>query len=626
MRPKTTRLAWTTIAVLIFALACGTTVAPTVQPGGTPAPTAESVSTTPPEVEPGGTTPPEATAPPVSPTIGLPGIANPTPRPSPTIAINTPEPVVTAVPELPVSARDSITLAMNEEPLTLNPYPTQGGIAAAPGKDNMVDPLTWQSGDDLRIVPTTATESWQQLDADTWSFELRQGVKFHNGEAWNAQAAVPSLDYQGIAANGNSSFPYTGGYQSEAVGDYSVNINCDQPCPVFPESAFLVNFSAPEYFKITPEDEFGQNTVGFGPYKLVEWNRGVSLIQEAYEDYVPVGSHFEFQKPYIQNVTWVWRGETTVLTAMVQTGEADIAFDVGVDAIDALEPEQVRAGSSAEVFTFWINTLWHPELKKKEVRQALAHAINCQELVDSLYGGLPPCRGNIIWPGVIGATERNTAPYEYNPDLARQLLQEANYDPNNVIKITGRAARIPKQAEVYEALDGYFDAVGINAEINVVEASVRNDLRNCAIGMAVKEVLQAQGLDPETAEATLADMQAALDKGGANCPTSDLIESPISSNNLDFGRNATAYLNCLRPQSFVCDPSPGGLQEKLRPALSAAGADRQRLMEELADRAHDDVLFLPLFETPVIYGKDPKLNYEPRFDRRIRVNTMWFSP
>jgi peptide/nickel transport system substrate-binding protein len=530
------------------------------------------------------------------------------------------------MPAQPVSAKDSITLAMNEEPITMNPYISQGGIAQSPSKDNMVDPLTWQSGDDLRIVPTTATESWQQVDADTWSFQLRQGVKFHNGEVWNAQAALPSLAYQGIADNDNSSFNYTAGYAGEAVGEYTVNINCDQPCPVFPETAFLLNFSAPDYFKNSSEDEFGQKTVGFGPYKQVSWDPGISLTQEAYDDYVPAGNHIEFQKPYIQNVKWVWRGESTVLAAMVQTGEADIAFDVGVDVIDSLKPEQVKSGSSAEVFAFWINTLWHPELKKTKVRQAMVHAINCQEIVDSLYKGLPACRGNIIWPGVIGATERNTAPYEYNPDLSRQLLQEAQYDPENVIKITGRADRIPKQVEIYEAMDSYLDAVGINAEINVVEASVRSDMRQCAIGKAVSEVLEAKGLDPETAEPTLADMQAALDKGGADCPTSDLIESPLSSNNLDFSRNANAYLNCLRPVSFVCDPSPGGLQEKLEPALSAAGAERQRLMVELADRAHDDVLFLPLFETPVIYALDPKLNFEPRFDRRVRVNSMWFSP
>jgi peptide/nickel transport system substrate-binding protein len=589
--------AWITTAVALAAVACGTTAAPTGQPDGT-----------------------------ASPTAALPGIANPTPRPSPTAAISTPEPVATTMPDQPVSAKDSITLAMNEEPVTMNPFISQGGIAASPSKDNMVDPLTWQSGDDQRIVPTTATESWQKVDADTWRFELRQGVKFHNGEAWNAQAALPSLAYQGVADNDNSSFSYTAGYKPEAVGEYTVNINCDQACPVFPQTAFLLNFSAPDYFKNTSEEQFGQKTVGFGPYKQVSWEPGISVTQEAYADYVPAGDHFEFQKPYIQNVKWVWRGEETVLAAMVQTGEADIAFDVGVDVIDSLKPEQIKSGSSAEVFAFWINTLWHPELKKEKVRQAMVHAINCQEIVDSFYKGLPTCRGNIIWPGVVGATERNTAPYEYNPDLSRQLLQEANYDPKNVIKITGRADRIPKQVEVYEAMDTYLAEVGINAEINVVEASVRSDLRQCGIGQAVNEVLEAKGLDPETATATPADMQAALDKGGASCPTSDLIESPISSNNLDFSRNATAYLNCLRPVSFVCDPSPGGLQEKLEPALAASGAERQRLLTELADRAHDEVLFLPLFETPVIYALDPKLNFEPRFDRRIRVSSMWFSP
>jgi hypothetical protein len=71
--------------------------------------------------------------------------------------------------------------------------------------------------------------------------------------------------------------------------------------------------------------------------------------------------------------------------------------------------------------------------------------------------------------------------------LSRQLLQEAQYDPQNVIKITGRANRIPKQMEVYEAMDSYLDAVDINAEINVVEASVRSDMRQCAIGKAVSE-------------------------------------------------------------------------------------------------------------------------------------------
>jgi peptide/nickel transport system substrate-binding protein len=106
------------------------------------------------------------------------------------------------------------------------------------------------------------------------------------------------------------------------------------------------------------------------------------------------------------------------------------------------------------------------------------HAINCQEIVDVLYGGLAPCRGNVMWPGVIGATERNTAPYEYNPELSKRLLAEANYDSANLFKISGRADRIPKQTEVYEAMHAYLQEVGMNVEINVLEPSVRNELRS----------------------------------------------------------------------------------------------------------------------------------------------------
>ncbi|HLF05243.1 MAG TPA: ABC transporter substrate-binding protein, partial [Dehalococcoidia bacterium] len=559
-----------------------------------------------------------------------PGVTQPpAPTSSPVFTLPTAIPslaaTATARPTTTVSAKDSITLVMNEEPLRMNPFPTQGGIAASPGKDNTQDPLAWRAADDLRAVPTSATESWKQVDPDTWQFKLRKGVKFHNGEPWNAQAAMPSFAYQGVGNNDNSSYSSTGGFKAAVVDEYTVDINCDQGCPIFPDTAFFLNFNAPNFMATATKEQLERNVHGLGPYKLVKWEPGVSLTQEAYADYVP-GPSYEFQKPLIKNVKWQWRAETTVAAAMIQAGEADMAWDVGVDAIKSLKKEQMKSGGSAEVYIFWINTLWHPELKKVKVRQAMVAAINCKEIVDALYGGLTPCRGSTIWPGVTGATEANTKPYEYNPARAKQLLAEANYDPKNVIKLTGRAARIPKQQEVYEAVQAYLKEVGMNVEINVVEASVRSAMRNCAIGTAVNEVVAARGADPKTTQSTRADWQAALDKGGAKCPTSDIIETPISSETLDFGRNALYYLNCIRIQSFVCDPSPGGLQDQLGPALAASGAERQRLLAAMNDRAHNDVLFLPLFDLPVIYAVNPKLQYTPRFDRRVRVNTMWLKP
>jgi hypothetical protein len=93
------------------------------------------------------------------------------PNPIPTVAdgpapTSTIAPINTPLPAGVVSARDSMVLVINEEPLVMNPFPSQGGIAAAPGKDNTVDPLTWQSGDDQRIVPTTASTGWEQLAPD----------------------------------------------------------------------------------------------------------------------------------------------------------------------------------------------------------------------------------------------------------------------------------------------------------------------------------------------------------------------------------------------------------------------------------------------------------------------------
>ncbi len=541
-------------------------------------------------------------------------------------ATATPAPTATPLPSGVTSARDTITLVVPEEPVALNSFLSIGAsLNAAITRSNLQDPLTWQSGDDLRIVPTSATESWQQVDADTWRFTLRQGVKFHNGEDWNAENSLPSFASQGSPSSEGGSINYTGPYDAVKVDDYTVDLNCFDPCPIFPNTAFFLNFEAPGWLASTPEDAQAGRSIGFGPYKHVEWTPGVSITQEAYADYVPAGEHFEFQKPFIQNVVWQWRAEPTVIAAMVRAEEADIGWDIGVDQVDALPAAMVRAGTSAETYSLSVDTVWHPELKKKEVRQAIVHAINCQEMIESLYGGFTTCRGNIIWPGIIGATEANTAPYEYNPELSRQLLAEAGYNPENKITLISRGARVAKQTEVSEAVQGYLKEVGINFEFQIVEPSIRSARSRCGVGKALLEVIEESGRDPETTDATLADMQAALDKGGASCEGFDMLGNQPSNETLDFGRQLQYYMNCTSVRSHVCDPNPGGIQEQIADALASSGEERQRRLEALADQFHEDVLFISLFDLPVIYAVNPKVNWEPRLDPNVRVSGIWFS-
>lgn len=569
----------------------------------------------------GGASEPAAPAPAATTAPAVQATATPLPAATPT-----PAPTATPLPADVASARDTITLVVPEEPVNLNSFLSIGAsLNASITRANLQDPLTWQSGDDLRIVPTSATTGWEQIDQDTWRFTLRQGVKFHNGEDWNADASLPSFASQGNVVSEGGSINYTGPYEAVKVDDYTVDLNCADPCPIFPNTAFFLNFEAPGWLAATAEDEQAGVSIGFGPYQHVEWTPGVSITQEAYADYVPVGDHFEFQKPFIQNVVWNWRNEPTVIAAMVRTEEADIGWDIGVDQVDALPSDMIRAGSSAETYSLQINTLWHPELRKKEVRQAMAYAVNCQEMVDSLYGGFTTCRGNIIWPGIIGATEANTAPYPYDPEKARELLAQANYNPENTITLISRGVRVAKQTEISEAIHGYLNEIGMNFEFQIVEPSIRSARSRCVSGQAVQDVIAESGRNPETDDATPADMQAAIDRGSSSCEAFDMIGNQPSNETLDFGRQLRYYMNCESQRSGVCDPSPGGIQEQIDAALAAAGDDRQERLEVLADQFREEAYFLTLFDLPVIYAVDPKVNWEPRLDPNVRVSGIWFS-
>ena len=246
-------------------------------------------------------------------------------------------------------------------------------------------------------------------------------------------------------------------------------------------------------------------------------------------------------------------------------------------------------------------------------------------MVETPYSGFTTCRGNIIWPGIIGATEANTAPYEYNPELSKQLLAEANYNPENKITLISRGVRVAKQTEISEAVHAYLNEVGINFEFQIVEPSIRSARSRCAVGQAVLDIIEESGRDPETTEATREDMIAAVDKGSSSCEGFEMIGNQPSNETLDFGRQVRYYMNCTSQRSAVCDPNPGGIQDQIDEALASSGAERQQRLEVLADRFREEVFMLPLFDLPVVYAVNPKLKWEPRLDPNIRVSGMWFG-
>ncbi|MDA0734578.1 MAG: ABC transporter substrate-binding protein, partial [Chloroflexi bacterium] len=378
------------------------------------------------------------------------------------------------------------------------------------------------------------------------------------------------------------------------------------PPQILPRTTMFLKFQAPAWWSSADQDTRDRRTIGFGPYKIVDWTPGGEVELHAFPEYSS-NTAFDSQAPTIDRVFQVWRNEQIVRAAMVQTGEADWAEDIGFDNIDRVP--RASTGSTNEVYTLVADNIWHPELSKKDVRRALALAIDCDALMQALYSGLHACFGNISQAGTIGITPQNSAPYQYDPNLARQLLTNAGYDPNNVVRIHTRAGRVYRDVELWEAVVSYWREVGVNAELQVMESSVHINVRRSGCG-ALENPLTCPTSQPP----------------GPLFASSHYFELATSNEALDFQRQALLRLSCFNVNSRVCDPSSGGIEDKIANAIATPlGPERQQRMVELANIAHDEYYFIPMFQVVSVLGTASDLQWLPRYDSRVRVNTMRFG-
>jgi peptide/nickel transport system substrate-binding protein len=486
---------------------------------------------------------------------------------------------------------------------------------------NVAQPFAY-FGPDFVDTPTAGFTGFEQIDTSRWRFHLREGVKFHNGEPWNAEAAKFTIDELGSNVI-YQPYSQVGDSHAEVVDDLTVEVVCNDPCPVLPRFAQFHLFLAPEHRRNTTQEERDDSgeVIGWGPYRWAEWNRGESIKLTAYEDYVePQPVDFITQAPSIQDVTYLWRSEELVRSAMVQTGEADLIWAVSIDQADPINNSQhgktVKV-VSGEVYTLNVDTIWHPELRKLKVRQALAHAIDCESLALALFGPESRCSsGPNGIPGTLGVTEENAKPiYTYDPDRARQLLQEANYDPANVIDYWTREGRYAKDVELSESLISFWEEVGLNVRLNVVENSVWNDRHLTGPATAYDAALES-GATPEEAAQAVHESSPP----GPAFSSPGLINFAPGGEYFDFGRQTNFYMNCASNRSKNCTAEWHQMAQR---AEAAGGEERRRLLEEVYEEFTVNLLQIPLMEIVSVWGVNQDLEFvNMPGGRRILVNTM----
>ncbi|UCF93437.1 MAG: ABC transporter substrate-binding protein [Desulfobacterales bacterium] len=325
--------------------------------------------------------------------------------------------------------------------------------------------------DSMDIEPQLA-ESWTvSEDGLTWTFKLRQGVTFHDGTPFNAQAV-----YDSFARVIDENHPFYGygkwkylslslGQVSEikVIDDYTVALVTPKPyAPLLNNLAlWLCPILSPQALA-EHKDQIGLHPVGTGPFKFVKWVKDDQIILERNEDYW--GEKAKVDKIILKSIP-----EPSARLMALQSGTVDIADDLDPDSISLVKKDDrlaVTERPSVNVGYLALNTQ-KPALKDVRVRRAINHAIDKETLIKTIFQGLAVPAKNPFAPSIWGYNDAIT-PYAYDPEQARKLLAEAGFDHNAELELWAMPvsrAYMPEPVKTAELIQAYLAAVGLKAKI-----------------------------------------------------------------------------------------------------------------------------------------------------------------
>ncbi|RIK43383.1 MAG: hypothetical protein DCC55_05865 [Chloroflexi bacterium] len=312
-------------------------------------------------------------------------------------------------------------------------------------------------------------ESWEISDDGTmYTFKLREDVTFHNGEILNADAVVYSWEVYSQPEVTYANY-WTIAESVEKVDDYTVRISTAEPNALL--LAYLSSWSIipPAYHAEVGNEGFAQAPVGSGPFMFQEWVRGDHLTVVANPNYWREGY------PKVAEVVFRFLPESATRVAAVQTGEIDIA-----PRLSAEEAETLRSFAGLTVINYPVDRVYYVAFNNMttgigtpimdvQVRKALAHAIDVQTIIDTIFSGYATRAVGFVAPGNLG--HQPIDPVAYDPDLAQQLLADAGYPDGFEIDMACPEAAYPSINEVCQAIQGYLRAAGIAANLDLMEAN-----------------------------------------------------------------------------------------------------------------------------------------------------------
>ncbi|MSQ54306.1 MAG: hypothetical protein EXR31_02950 [Betaproteobacteria bacterium] len=359
----------------------------------------------------------------------------------------------------PALAQKNLVIAQGAGPTNLDPLKEQAGPMMSVWM-LLYDGLTRRT-DDGRIEPALST-SWRALSDTLWEFKLREGVRFHNGEPFTAEAVKFTLDRILEKSRGSqalSRLPQL--MQVDVVDPLTVRIHTKGPAPTLPNGLGWAFIVPPKYTQEKGDAHAAQNPVGTGPFKFVRWRQAELIEMVKHPEYF--GS-----KPKIDRVTVRQIPDDSTRMASLLSGETHIAVQIPPDLVKTVASHpgsQVLSVGALMGIVLEFDTLRGPLVNKK-VRQAINYGIDKESLVrDLLAGQGQPLQGQVLTPGAFGFNSQ-LKPYPYDPERARQLLREAGVPPGQTLALSTPVGRYIGDRELAIAVAGQLEKIGL--KINVV--------------------------------------------------------------------------------------------------------------------------------------------------------------
>ncbi|MEC0227441.1 glutathione ABC transporter substrate-binding protein [Paenibacillus alba] len=314
----------------------------------------------------------------------------------------------------------------------------------------------------MEYKPALATE-WKQVDDLTWEFKLRQGVTFHDGTPFTAEAVKKTME-RALDPKVNS--PRASNFsmvkEVKVVDDFTVQFILS-----YPYAPLLSILASMEGSILSPKaiaeqaDKLSKNPIGTGPFKFQSWTPGQEMILVKNDSYWG-------EIPKVDKVVYKVVPEDTTRVAMVESGEVQISDQLPVTELDRVKNSTSMTlarteGLGVEYIGFNVKKKPFDDVR---VRQAFSYAIEKDSIIKGVYNGVGSKAISALSPKMIGFNPK-LGEYDYNINKAKELLAEAGF-PNGFktsIVTDDRKERI----NLAEVIQSQLKGIGIDLEIKVME-------------------------------------------------------------------------------------------------------------------------------------------------------------